>query len=89
MLVGLWGISVPLAWVFGFRWPDGGHGLVGVWWGLIAGYLTMTLSMCFFVLRSDWELYANQAKARAEMEGKLVPLDSDHDAETDPFTAAV
>ena len=38
MFVGLWGISVPMAYVFGFVWPN--NGLVGVWYGLICGYGT-------------------------------------------------
>ena len=75
MLVGLWGLSVPLAYIFAFRWPDDGIGLVGVWWGLVAGYAAMTLAMTFFVLRSDWDFYAEQAQLRSEMEATRLPCE--------------
>ena len=68
MLFGLWGVSVPLAW-WGLRHWDG---LVGVWWGLVGGYASMTTIMVAMVARSDWQRYADEAMVRSER----VPADA-------------
>jgi len=65
MFIGLWGISVPLAWVFGIKMDIG---LVGVWWGLVIGYSFMTLAMVYNVARSDWAKLSEKTRARAEKE---------------------
>ena len=75
MFFGLWGVSVPLAYVFGLRIRlGGGTGLVGVWWGLIAGYSVMTLVMIGFVVHSDWDRYAADAQSRSETADGTKPL---------------
>jgi MATE family multidrug resistance protein len=65
MFVGLWGLSVPLAWVLGIRM---GEGLVGVWWGLVVGYSFMTVCMVGVVVRSDWVELSKKARERSEKE---------------------
>jgi len=63
MFFGLWGLSVPLAWLFGLH-ED--YGLVGIWWGLCIGYACMTAVMVSFVARSDWGALSVAAKKRSE-----------------------
>jgi MATE family multidrug resistance protein len=65
MFFGLWGVSLPMAYLLGLHLNGG---LTGVWDGLVAGYMTMTLIMAFFVARSDWSLLAVAAQKRSEME---------------------
>ena len=69
MFFGLWGVSVPLAWTFGFKLD---WGLIGVWWGLVVGYSTMTLVMVCFAVTSKWGLLSEEAIARAERSGSIV-----------------
>ena len=63
MFFGLWGLSVPCAAIFGKKMDKG---LVGVWWGLVVGYTVMTLVMCIFVYKSDWEALSLAAMNRSE-----------------------
>lgn len=62
-MVGLWGVAVPFAWFLGLHEDKG---LVGVWWGLCAGYTCMTFGMVAFVTRSDWKAIADLAQKRSE-----------------------
>lgn len=61
-LIGAWGITVPLAFVF-VKVLD--KGLLGVWLALIAGYSAITLMSGVAVWRSDWPAIVVQAQARA------------------------
>eukprot|EP00520_Triparma_pacifica_P006864 CAMPEP_0118650236 /NCGR_PEP_ID=MMETSP0785-20121206/10138_1 /TAXON_ID=91992 /ORGANISM="Bolidomonas pacifica, Strain CCMP 1866" /LENGTH=450 /DNA_ID=CAMNT_0006542595 /DNA_START=277 /DNA_END=1626 /DNA_ORIENTATION=- len=65
MFIGLWGLSVPLAFVFGIKLDIG---LVGVWWGLVVGYSFMTFCMIYFVVKSDWATLSKRAMERSEKE---------------------
>ena len=65
MLIGLWGVSIPAAYLFGFAWLHGG--LVGVWRGLVTGYMAMTVLMVAFVVFSDWPALALLARQRSEV----------------------
>ena len=48
---GGWLVCVPMAYVFGIHF---GHGLVGLWYGILSGYaVTLFISM-IAVCRSDW-----------------------------------
>jgi MATE family multidrug resistance protein len=73
MFFGLWGLSVPLAWLFGLH-ED--HGLVGIWWGLCIGYACMTTVMVGFVLRSDWATLAVAAQKRSEAKVEKSDVDA-------------
>lgn len=62
-LIGAWGVSFPLAYVFGLR---DGHGLLGLWWGMTIGYAVVTLIAAIGVLSIDWHAVARTARARVE-----------------------
>ena len=66
MFFGLWGLSVPCAYLFGIKES---LGLVGVWWGLVVGYSVMTFVMCGFVMKSDWVKLEENARKRSEAPG--------------------
>jgi len=48
-LIGFWGVSLPLSWYWAFR--DGG-GLEGIWWGLVAGLVAVSLALVFWLRRT-------------------------------------
>ena len=48
MLIGFYGVALPLAWWLGFRTDAG---LVGIWWGLAAGLATVALMLVFWIHR--------------------------------------
>ena len=84
MFAGLWGLSVPTAYLFGFVWPTHhGFGLLGVWTGLTTGYSAMTLVMLYFVIRSDWVQFAKDALKRSEADKKVSLSNSDDDDNED------
>lgn len=60
-LIGAWGVCIPTAYLFAFHL---GHGLLGLWYGLIIGYGTVTLIAGAAVLRSDWDAILRDAAAR-------------------------
>jgi Na+-driven multidrug efflux pump len=62
-LVGAWGVGVPAAVTISRLRPD--LGLVGIWYGFIAGMAVITLIASGAVLRSDWDEAARRAQARA------------------------
>lgn len=63
MLVGLWGVSLPMAYVFGFVWK---LNLLGVWVGLTCGYSVMTILLAVAVLCSKWDRLAQEALERVK-----------------------
>jgi MATE family multidrug resistance protein len=63
MLLGLWGVSVPGAYVAEYTLQ---RGLPGVWIGLTCGYGISTLVMMCFVACSNWEQLAIEAQIRSE-----------------------
>lgn len=48
MLLGFYGVALPLAWWLGFRTEAG---LVGIWWGLAAGLTTVAVLMVAWIHR--------------------------------------
>lgn len=66
MFFGLWGVSVPMSYVFAFPLS---LGLNGIWFGLSLGYLLVSVIMASFVLTSDWEKFAKDAATRSERGG--------------------
>ena len=76
MFVGLWGVSLPMAYLFGFPL---GNGLVGVWWGLVVGYAAMTSVMIAFVLRSPWARLSLEAQKRSEKEVSTADVGDEED----------
>jgi len=48
-LVGFWGVALPLAWYWAFH---GEGGLEGIWWGLVAGLLSVSFSLVLWVRRT-------------------------------------
>jgi Na+-driven multidrug efflux pump len=62
-LIGAWGVGVPAAVAIARLRPD--LGLVGIWYGFIAGMAAITLIASGAVLRSDWDDAARRAQARA------------------------
>jgi MATE family multidrug resistance protein len=70
-VLGAWGVSVPLAYVFTFRC---GMGLLGLWKGLTVGYAVITLITGVAALRTDWDqvgtIYYQQKNAVEKEQGK-------------------
>jgi len=67
MLVGAWGIAIPLGWVLGFgELGLTSMGVLGLWWGMAGGYGTCALIMSFMVVRSDWSKLSIEAQKRSE-----------------------
>ena len=62
-LVGAWGVSVPLAYIFSFTLDQGVEGL---WRALVAGYAVVTIVVGVAVLRSDWKALSKEAYVRSE-----------------------
>ncbi len=54
-------IGIPLAYVFGIAF---GGGVEGLWWGITVGLSVIATGCTGIVLRSDWEAFSSEAKAR-------------------------
>jgi len=54
-------IGIPLAYVFGIVF---GWGVEGLWWGITVGLSVIATGCTGIVLRSDWDAFASEAKAR-------------------------
>ncbi|ETO08066.1 multidrug resistance pump [Reticulomyxa filosa] len=63
-LISCWGISVPLAYVFGLKLN---FGIYGLFLGIMIGYSLFTASALTLMLRSDWNQAAVDAKIRSEI----------------------
>ena len=66
-LVGCWGCSVPLSYLFGIHLN---HGDQGIFLGLIIGYTIFTIGCAVEFLRSDWKKCAQDAVKRSKEEEK-------------------
>ena len=65
---GGWGVSVPMAYVLAFTL---GHGLLGLWYGLVLGYGIITIIVSAAVYFSNWhELAVKAIKRSAPVEGE-------------------
>ena len=64
MLVGSWGVATPLCFALAF---PGGYGLLGIWWGFVGGYGSISLLLLLIVYLSDWPKLATKARQRAEV----------------------
>jgi|EP00945_MAST-04E_sp_MAST-4E-sp1_P006666 multidrug resistance protein, MATE family len=60
-LVGAWFVSIPMAYIFAFTL---GYGLIGLWIGIIIGYLVITLFTIYFYLNSEWDKIIDASQAR-------------------------
>lgn len=69
-LVGAWGVCIPTAYLFAFHL---GHGLLGLWYGLIVGYGTVTLIAGAAVLCSDWRAILRDAASRNAISPPVSP----------------
>jgi Na+-driven multidrug efflux pump len=63
-LVASWGAQVPAVLLFTKFWRDD---LIGLYWGMVVGYLVLTGLYAWIVIRSDWQLYAQLARQRSEI----------------------
>lgn len=61
--VGLWCVSMPLAYVLGVVLD---YGVKGMWWAMVVGYLLITVLAGVAVMRSDWEDIVLRASKRQE-----------------------
>jgi len=59
-----WGAQVPGVFVLTTYWRDD---LVGLYWGMVAGYLVLSFLYTWIVVRSDWKMYAELARQRSEI----------------------
>ena len=48
-LIGFYAIGLPLGWLLGFPM---GLGVIGIWWGLVAGLGGVALMLCIWVMRT-------------------------------------
>ena len=62
MVIGGWGVSVPLAYVFAFPMGDG---LIGLWYGMTIGYIVVSLIAGAAAVLSDWRMCSVQAMIRS------------------------
>ena len=62
-IVGAWGVSVPLAYVFAFVMQ---RGLLGIWCALCLGYTVVGVVLCIACLVSDWRQVSVNAMLRSE-----------------------
>lgn len=58
-----WLLHVPLCWLFAFHMR---RGIVGMWEGILVGYIGQGTLSGLFVLCSDWPRMAREAQARSE-----------------------
>jgi Na+-driven multidrug efflux pump len=63
-LIASWGAQVPAVVLLTKFWRDD---LIGLYWGMVVGYLVLTGLYAWIVVRSDWQLYAQLARQRSEM----------------------
>lgn len=63
-LIASWGAQVPAVVLLTQFWRDD---LVGLYWGMVVGYLVLAGLYAWIVVRSDWQLYAQLARQRSEM----------------------
>ena len=63
-VIGAWGVAVPLAYVLTFK-LNLDLGLVGIWYGLTAGYGIVTFASLAAVLSGDWQKASDAAVATA------------------------
>ena len=57
-LIGAWVVSVPVAWIFTFELQ---MDLVGIWFGLVAGYSVIMILTAIALYKSDWEKISKEA----------------------------
>ena len=62
-LVASWGAQVPAVLVFTRHWRND---LIGLYWGMSAGYLILCCLYGYIALTSDWKKYALLARERSE-----------------------
>eukprot|EP00808_Paulinella_micropora_P016153 g61018.t1 len=62
-LFGAWFVAVPLSHRLAFR---NGYGLMGLWFGLCAGYFVVTATVAVVYLRTDFPEMARRAMLRSE-----------------------
>ena len=62
-IVGAWGVSVPMAYVFGFVMR---RGLLGIWCALCSGYTVVGVVLSVACLLSDWRQVSVDAMVRSE-----------------------
>ena len=62
-VVGAWGVSVPLSYLFAFVL---GQGLLGLWYAMCIGYSVVTLVSGMAALLSDWKRSSVEAMLRSE-----------------------
>ena len=79
-LVGAWGVSVPLSYMLGFYW---GHGVVGLWEGLIGGYTVIIIVGMIFLFRIDWEKTADMVHKKALENSEKITTLNDGDSCSD------
>jgi len=65
-LLGGFGISVPMAYYVGFTRK---LGLLGIWYGLTAGYTTITAIACVGLVLGNWNKSMQAAMARSQRKG--------------------
>jgi len=58
-----WVLHVPFCWLFAFHWH---RGLVGLWQGILIGYMGQFTLSGLFVLASRWPQLAREAQERCE-----------------------
>ena len=61
-VVGGWGVSVPLAYVFAFTLGDG---LIGLWYGMTLGYIVISVIAGWAAVTSDWRRCSVEAMVRS------------------------
>jgi MATE family multidrug resistance protein len=59
-----WGAQVPAVFLTTAYWRSD---LVGLYWGMAAGYAVLVFLYGYIALTSDWQFYANVARNRSEM----------------------
>merc|ERR1712176_784073 len=61
-LIGCWGISVPMSYMLGIHWD---LGIMGLWYGIMMGYVTFALFSVVIFFRSKWIELALEAVQRS------------------------
>ena len=61
--IGAWCVSIPIGYVFAFVET---YDLMGLWYGMVAGYAVVTTIVTTAAALSDWRYYSIQAVKRAE-----------------------
>jgi len=67
-VVGSWGAQVPGVLLCTQFWRDD---IYGLFCGVAIGYATLDVILLYFVVTTDFQTYADQAKLRSEAQGDL------------------